>query len=102
MIPPTHIATPPGDVPTGNTPAHAGRDNFRASIIPAEPPFRGVGATSRLLSQPFIVDDLSGDEGPIFVATPLKFLRFDRDSGCCVDSPVHSKPNATKGRHDNV
>lgn len=36
------------------------------------------------------------------VVTPLKFLRFDRDSGCCVDAPVHSKPNATKGRHDNV
>jgi hypothetical protein len=91
MIPPIHIAAP-GDVPADLSPSSVSR-----GIGP------GPGnATSLLLGHPFIVEDLSDDEGPIFVASPLKYLRFDRDSGCVVSAPVHSKPNSRKGRHNNV
>lgn len=85
MIPPIHFAAPPSaNVPEESPapPLGAGRDTSFA-----------FGATHRLLTQPFIVDDLSDEESPVFVATPLQYLRFDRDSGCCVDAPVHSKPS---------
>ncbi|WP_260581150.1 hypothetical protein [Sphingopyxis sp. PET50] len=79
----------------------------RASQKPPFPVVRGKqpgpgNGTRLLLSQPFIVEDLSDDEGPIFVASPLKYLRFDRDSGCCVDHPVHSKPNSLGGQYDHA
>ncbi|MGV1682949.1 hypothetical protein [Sphingopyxis sp. NJF-3] len=60
-------------------------------VVQGNQPGPGNG-THILLSQPFIAEDLSDEEGPIFVASPLKYLRFDRDSGCVVDHPVHSKP----------
>lgn len=60
------------------------------------------GSVAKLLSQPCLIEDLSDDDGPIFVATPLKYLRFDRDSGCCVDAPVHSRPNSRSSQRDPV
>lgn len=59
---------------------------------PASSPTAGGGksALQRLREQPFMVDDVSEDDEPLFVAIPLKFLGFDRDSGCVVDHPVHS------------
>ncbi|PQM29422.1 hypothetical protein CVO77_00340 [Sphingopyxis lindanitolerans] len=51
--------------------------------------------THLLLSQPFIVEDWSDDEGPLMVVSPLKYLRFDRESGCVVDHPVHTALTAS-------
>lgn len=44
-----------------------------------------------------MVEDVSEAGSPLFVAMPLKFLRFDRDSGRCVDHALHSKPNSERG-----
>jgi len=87
MMPPVKQVRSPGDVPADHTPPHGQSGQ----------PF-SVGATHGLLSQPFIVDYLSDDEGQIFVATPLKYLRFDRDSGCVVDGALHSKPSSLGAR----
>lgn len=46
--------------------------------------------TRQLLSQLFIVENFDDGDEVIPVVSPLKFLHFDRDSGCCVDHPVHS------------
>lgn len=75
MITPTHIAAP----------------GARSLLLPA---IKGGGA---LISRVDFSD--AGDFN--LVVTPLQFLRFDRDSGCVLDAPVHSKPTATKGRQDN-
>lgn len=52
-------------------------------------PGPGNGAHA-LLSQPFIVENFDDGDTVIPVVSPLKFLRFDRDSGCVVDHPVHA------------
>lgn len=56
----------------------------------------GESATARLLKQPFMVDDISDDDGPLFVAVPLRYLRFDRDSGTCTDAPIHAAPSRVR------
>jgi len=68
---------------------------------PAATPFAAGGerlsALGKLLSQPFMVEDVSEAGSPLFVAMPLKFLRFDHASGRCVDHALHSKPNSERG-----
>ena len=88
MILPTHIATPPGDVPASpDTPPHgAGRDTLSQ-------------ATARALNSPVIVTDI-GDGAQI--VEPLHFHRVVRRGGFDVVSKSHAQPNAMKGRHDNV
>lgn len=56
--------------------------------------------TRQLLSQPFIVENIDDGEEVIPVVSPLKFLRFDRDSGCVVDGALHAKPSSLRSKHD--
>ena len=91
------FAAGPGEAPAG-LPLSVSRGIDRSAS--QEPPFPVVrgkqsgpgNGTRLLLSQPFIVEMFTDGECTIPVASALKLLRFDRDSGCCVDHPVHSKP----------
>lgn len=73
MIAPTHFATPPGEVPTGNTPPHAGRDTLSQ-------------ACARALNSPVCVTDIG--DGALLVE-PLHFHRVVRRKGADVVSKFH-------------
>lgn len=86
MIPPTHFATPPGEVATG-TPPLVGGDTLSK-------------ACARALNAPVIVTDIG--DGALLVE-PLRFHPVVRSkSGVKVCKHFHVHPTATKGRSNNV
>lgn len=81
MTPPTHFAPPPGEVPTGNTPPHAGRDTVSQAI-------------ARALNQPVRVVTIDKEEGQALLVEPLRFHPVIRRHGRNVVRKSHVTLNS--------